>query len=119
MVTVVARVKDPYGQLGNSDVPPLAVGLFVDAMIEGIELSDAIVLPRNALQGGDRVFVLDADDRVHFQPIEITRAERDQVIVKAGVKPGDRLSVTPMPWAVEGMQVAPFPDDSMPNEMIR
>ena len=119
MVTVVARVKDPYGHLGNTDVPPLAVGLFVDAMIEGIELSDAIVLPRNALQGGDRVFILDADDRVHFQPIEIARAERDQVIVKAGVKPGDRLSVTPMPWAVEGMQVAPFPDDSMPNEMIR
>ena len=119
MVTVVARVKDPYGHLGERDAPPLAVGLFVDAMIEGIELSDAIVLPRNALQGGERVFIVDEDDRVRFQPIEIARAERDQVIVKAGVKAGDRLSVTPMPWAVEGMQVAPIPETVMPSEMIQ
>lgn len=119
MVTVVARVKDPYGYLNKRDGSPLAVGLFVDAMIEGIELPEAIVLPRNALQGGERVFILDADDRIHFQPIEIARAERDQVIVRAGVKPGDRVSVTPMPWAVEGMQVEPVPESALRNEMIR
>ena len=107
MVTVVVRVEDPYGRLKDDGGPPLAVGLFVDAMIEGSQLDEAIVLPRSALQQGDRVFLLDQDDRIHLQPIEIARSERDRVIVRGGVERGDRVSVTPMPWAVEGMQVLP------------
>ena len=53
------------------------------------------------------MFLLDDEDRVHLQPIEIARSERDRVIVRDGVERGDRISVTPMPWAVEGMQVLP------------
>lgn len=117
MVTVVARVEDPYGRFTDRTGPPLAVGLFVDAMIEGIELSDAIVLPRSALQQGNRVFVLDEKDRVRFQPIEIARSERDRVIARSGIEPGDRVSVTPMPWALEGMQVVPVQDDFAPMEV--
>ena len=107
MVTVVVRVEDPYGRSNDGEGSPLAVGLFVDAMIEGSQLAEAIVIPRSALQQGNRVFLLDDEDRVHLQPIEIARSERDRVIVRDGVERGDRISVTPMPWAVEGMQVLP------------
>lgn len=117
MVTVVARVEDPYGRLGDRRGPPLAVGLFVDAMIEGTELADAIVLPRSALQQGNRVFVLDDQDRIRFQPIEIARSERDRVIVRSGIEPADRVSVTPMPWALEGMQVIPVKDEAVAMEV--
>ncbi|MEE3327762.1 MAG: efflux RND transporter periplasmic adaptor subunit [Myxococcota bacterium] len=118
MVTVVVRVEDPYGRLKDQGRPPLAVGLFVDAMIEGIELPEAIVLPRSSLQQGERVYLLDNEDRVHFQPIEIARSERDQVIVRSGIEVGDRVSVTPMPWAVEGMQVLPMAQGAGSAEVV-
>lgn len=105
MVTVVARIEDPYGRSGEGDRPPLAVGLFVEAMVEGIELEDAIVIPRSALQHGNQVFLIDDQDRVQFQPIDVLRAERERVVVRGGLRPGDRVAVTPMPWAVEGMRV--------------
>ncbi|MAI80168.1 MAG: hypothetical protein CL917_14565 [Deltaproteobacteria bacterium] len=118
MVTAVVRVEDPYGLEEKRESPPLAVGLFVDAVIEGTQLSEAIVLPRNALQQGNRVFLLDDENRVHLQGIEIARAERDQIVVKGGLRPGDRISVTPMPWAVEGMQVIPVDGISSVAEVL-
>ena len=81
-------------------------------------MSEAIVLPRNALQQGNRVFLLDDENRVHLQGIEIARAERDQIVVKGGLRPGDRISVTPMPWAVEGMQVIPVDGISSVAEVL-
>lgn len=110
MVTVVARIEDPYGRSGDGQRPPLAVGLFVQAMIEGIELADAIVLPRSSVQQDGRVALVDDEGRVHFRAIDVMRSERDRVIVRSGLQTGDRVSLTPMPWALEGMQVVPVND---------
>ena len=116
MVTVVARIEDPYGRSDDRSRQPLAVGLFVEAMIEGTEIQEAIVLPRSALQQGERVFLIDDQDRVRFQPIDIMRAEREKIIVRGGLRPGDRVSVTPMPWAVEGMRVVALEESPLVAE---
>ena len=58
MVQAVARVADPYGQGGRPGRPPLAVGMFVEAEIEG-RWTSSVVLPRVALRGGDTVYVID------------------------------------------------------------
>ena len=113
MVNVVARVEDPYGA-----EPPLAVGLFVSAEILGRSLEAAIVLPRTALRedaAGQRVLVIDADDRIRFRPVEVLRAERDQVVIGAGLEPGERVCVSPLGAVVDGMQVRVVedtPDDA-------
>ena len=39
------------------------------------------------------------------------------MIARSGIEPGDRVSVTPMPWALEGMQVVPVQDDFVPMEV--
>ena len=59
LVHVVARVEDPYGL--ESGAPPLEVGLFVEAEIEGREIASAVRLPRGALRGDGEVVVVDAD----------------------------------------------------------
>ena len=43
---------------------PLAVGLFVDATIEGEEIEKAYILPRDALRPGDHVYVVERLDFV-------------------------------------------------------
>ena len=42
MIALVARVEDPYGRKARASGPPLAVGLFVEAEIEGISVQDAV-----------------------------------------------------------------------------
>jgi len=119
MVHVVAQVKDPYGLLADGEgggsqlaTAPLAVGLFVEAQILGRRLEDVVVLPRVALRDGDRVWIVDGDDRLHAREVEIVRVERDQVVIGAGLARGERVSVSPLRAVVEGMQVRVVADES-------
>jgi RND family efflux transporter MFP subunit len=119
MVHVIAQVKDPYGLLADGEgsgsqlaTAPLAVGLFVEAQILGRRLDDVVVLPRVALRDGDRVWIVDGDDRLHAREVEIVRLERDQVVIGAGLARGERVSVSPLQAVVEGMQVRVVADES-------
>jgi RND family efflux transporter MFP subunit len=108
MVHLVARVKDPYGRNGSRGSAPLAVGLFVEAEIQGRWVEGVFVLPRTALRtdsGDDLVYVVDAGDRLRFKTVEVLRAQRDDVIVDGGLEPGDRVCISPMATAVNGMAV--------------
>jgi RND family efflux transporter MFP subunit len=108
MVHLVARVEDPYGQNGKRGSAPLAVGLFVEAEIQGRRVKDVFVLPRMALRtdtGDDLVYVVDAEDRLRFRAVDILRAQRDDVIIGSGLKAGEQICVSPMSAAVNGMAV--------------
>ncbi|MGH8566510.1 MAG: efflux RND transporter periplasmic adaptor subunit, partial [Gammaproteobacteria bacterium] len=100
----IAQVKDPYGY--REGAPPLAAGLFVQAEIEGRERSNVVGLPRSALvRGAYRVLVVDGGDRLRFRDIAVLRGDREQVFVSAGVKPGERVIVSALDTAVDGMKV--------------
>jgi multidrug efflux pump subunit AcrA (membrane-fusion protein) len=99
MVHLVARVEDPYGQNGPTGSAPLAVGLFVEAEIQGRRVENVFVLPRTALRtdaGNDLVYLVDAGDRLRFKAVEVLRSERDDVVIGGGLRPGDRVCVSPM-----------------------
>lgn len=104
MVRVVARVADPYG-LESEKETPLAIGLFVDAEIQGRLLESVFVLPRDALRDGDSVYVVGDEDQIQFRDVEIVRTERDQFIVRAGLEAGERVCISPLQAAIDGMPV--------------
>ena len=103
MVVVVARVQSPYAKQG--DRPPLAVGLFVEAEIAGSEAKDVVVLPRSALRGDGRVFVVERDGTLRFREVDVLRIARDEVYLRGGVELGERICVSPIEGAVDGMSV--------------
>ncbi len=105
MVHVIARVSNE-----DQDVP-LNVGLFVNAEIEGLLVEDVVVLPRNALRNGNRVLVVDDENRIHYRSIEPLRLYRDQVLIQSGLESGERVCVSPLQTAIEGMTVNPVSDD--------
>jgi RND family efflux transporter MFP subunit len=108
MLTLVARVEDPYGRSASSDHVPLAVGLFVEAEILGRKVENVFVLPREALRtdgDGDRVYVVDAENRLRFRRVEVLRAEGETAVVGSGLAAGELVSVSPMVAAVDGMLV--------------
>ncbi|MEM7017742.1 MAG: efflux RND transporter periplasmic adaptor subunit [Pseudomonadota bacterium] len=109
MVNVVARVEQPYPD--NPTEPALAVGLFVQANIIGREVNDVIVLPRSAMQSGNQVLIVDYDNKLHFRELEILRTEREKVLVKGGLKLGERICLSPLQTPIEGMKVTPVSDN--------
>jgi len=102
MIYVVARVKDPYA---GGENPPLVIGLFVQAEITGQELKDVFVLPRSVIRGKNEILIVDKENRLHRRTVDIYRAEREEVIIRSGLKTGDRICLTPLETVVEGMQV--------------
>lgn len=105
MIHAVARVEDPYGRGDNPDRPPLAVGLFVTAWIDGIEVENVIELPRTALRGQDEMVVVDDTGRLRTRRVDILRRDRDRVWIQSGIGAGERVCISPMAVVVEGMEV--------------
>lgn len=103
MVNVVARVLDPYKTEGGA--PPLSVGLFVRAEIQGGTFDNVVVLPRIALRGGSMVYVVDAENRLRFREVEVLRQANDQIYIKAGLEAGERVCISPMDTAIDAMPV--------------
>ena len=104
MVMAVARVEDPYAR-GDAERPPLAVGLFVRAALAGHVIPNALALPREALRTGERVFLLTDDERLEIRTVEVLRRERERVLVGAGLAAGERVIVSPLEAAVDGMRL--------------
>ena len=103
MINLVARVEAPYKTKPGD--APFAVGLFVEAEILGRRLPGVVKLPRTAMRGEDAVFLIDAEQRLHRVTVNVVRREGDWVLIDSGLSNGDRVCLTAMDDAVEGMQV--------------
>jgi RND family efflux transporter MFP subunit len=101
----VAYVDDPYGLQSEVPVTPLVVGLFVKAEITGRTVNDVYKLPRSALRNGDRVLIVDADDRLRQRQVEVLRTDYDFVYVATGIEAGQRVCISPIDTFVDGLLV--------------
>jgi len=99
----VVQIDDPYGFKSNSDLPPLTIGSFVKAEINGISMDSVVKIPRTALKGEDTILVMDAENKLQVKKIEITRSQNDWVYLQQGLENGDRVVLTALETAVSGM----------------
>lgn len=105
MVNAIARIEDPYSRASNPSRPPLAVGMYVEAEIVGRSSGEVAVLPRSVLRGANQILVVDSDNTLRFKSVNVFRLERDRVLLNGGVEEGDRIVVSPLEGAVDGMAV--------------
>jgi len=117
MVQVVAEVQDPYAAGPDARRPPLAVGMYVEAEIEGRVFSDIAVIPRAAIRGRNQVLVIDPENRVHIRDVEILRATTESVFIEGGLESGELIAVSALNSPTEGMlvQVLGLDVDLMPR----
>lgn len=99
---VVAQVDDPY--VRRDGRPPLKVGQFVSAAIQGRRITDAYVLPRAALRPGDEVVAVTPERLIDRRPVEVMWETRNEVVVR-GLEPGDEIVVSAATFAVQGTRV--------------
>jgi len=105
MVQAVVRVEAPYARGEEGRRPPLPIGLFVEAEIQGRLFDDLVELPRSALREDGAVVVVDEHSRLQQRSVQVVRTDRDRVYVSGGLEAGERVATTRLEVVVEGMPV--------------
>ena len=100
LINVVVRVENPY-----ESKPPLAVGLYVSVEIQGRTIPKAVVIPRSALRGKDQVWVIADTDQLRFRNVTVARLLSDRVVITEGLSDGERVVISPLKVATDGMKV--------------
>ena len=103
LVYVYAEVINPYQQS-----PPLAIGMFVDAVIEGKTIKNGFLVPNSAINNNSNLYVINANDSLEIREIEVLGTENDYVIIKGEISEGERVVVSPLNNAKDGMALKPI-----------
>ncbi len=111
LLYLVARIDDPYGKAPNQNRPPLKIGSFVTATIEGKELPDAYEIPRAALRKNNTVYIVDDEGTLSIRKVEVYQKTTEKAIISSGLNPGERICLTTLQYVVNGMEVAVEQDE--------
>lgn len=121
MVNLIARVENPFE--ATADGIGMHAGIFVSAEIEGREMRDVFVLPREALRRDARVFVADESSRLRIRRVGVVTTRESTVIISTGLGEGDLVILSPIETPVDGMEVRLAreqpPDAGIDQETVR
>ena len=98
-------VDDPYGATQSASGMPLAVGLYVDAEIQGRLAVDAIRIAAQGLRAGDEVFVLTGEGLLDIRQVDVIHRSRRSALLAAGVEAGEAVIVSAIRNPVRGMRL--------------
>ncbi|MBC2605351.1 efflux RND transporter periplasmic adaptor subunit [Pelagicoccus albus] len=112
-IFVVAQVEDPYGA-SVPGRPPLKVGSFVQAEIEGRTLRDVYEIPRGVYRENSYVLIVSEDGFLNRRLVNSIWENELSIIVDAGLGEGELLCLTDVPYALEGLQVQARDEDGKP-----
>ncbi len=113
-MSAIVEVDDPYGAAAAASGAPLAVGLFVNAQIEGREIDYAYALPRSALRGASQVYVAERDGTLSVRNVTVADSSPERVIITSGVEAGERVVTSPLRGAADGMLIRALGPDGEP-----
>ncbi len=102
MARLLVEVSDPLA-LDDQTQQPLLIGAFIRAEIKGRELQDVMTLERSWLRDNNKVWVMDENARLAMRQPEMVYQGVNQVFVRNGLEPGDRVITSELAVAVEGM----------------
>lgn len=110
-VGVVVAIDQPYEGAVPGESPPLIKGMFVEVELRGLPYRDRIVVPRAAIRAG-RVYVAGVENRLVIRPVKVEFVQGEEAILASGLEAGERLVVSDLIPAIEGMLLAPQPPDA-------
>ncbi len=109
-VGVIVAVDDPYRQSESGQRPPLVKNMYVEVEVRGRPRPGAVVIPRSALHGS-QVRTVGPDERLSIRGVEVDFAQTNFVVVGSGLAAGARVVLSDLPFAAEGMRLAPIEDE--------
>ncbi|MGV1100800.1 efflux RND transporter periplasmic adaptor subunit [Thiovibrio sp. JS02] len=109
MSRVVVEVPEPYADSADQPTrPELAPNTFVRVRLRGRALKEVFTLPRSALREGDTVWLMDRENKLRIRPVQVLRLEKERVLLGKGLSEGDRVVLTYLSGAADGMRLRPL-----------
>ena len=104
MAQVLVSIADPLElEKPAEGRRPLLLGEYVRVEIEGPELHDVVVLPREAIREGTRVWVKNTGNRLDVRPVEIVLSRKETVLISRGIRDGEEIITSQLPAAIPGL----------------
>lgn len=111
----IIAVVQPNDQQPSFPLPP--VGLFIDAKIEAAHRESVMVLPRDTIQLGDKVHIIDSENKLRIRPVKVIYTNRLSAIVE-GVENTERVVISPLETPVEGMYVEIAEEETIEEQVV-
>lgn len=109
---IVAQIRNPYGR-NDQGRPPLKVGSFVEAEIEGETLTDVFVVPRNLVRENSYVLLVHSDEKgdvLRRRNVKLEWQTDEVAVISEGLTAGEKLCLTQVPLALEDYPVRALPE---------
>jgi RND family efflux transporter MFP subunit len=107
MARVLVEIDDPLG-LNAKKSPasiPLMLGAYVRVEIEAENAEEVFLLPRTAVREGDQVWIAGEEDRLEVRPVEVLWRSKDTVLIRNGLREGDRIVTNSIPLPIPNMKL--------------
>ena len=91
--------------------------MYVEVEVRGRRRPAAVVIPRAALHG-TRVRTVGSDNRLNIREIGVDFVQTDFAVVGSGLAAGERVVVSDLPFAVEGMRLTPVEDKAALEALV-
>ena len=108
LVYAYAEVINPYDQ-----TPPLVIGTYVDAEIEGNFISGGFVISNAAIKNGNEIYLIDENNKLKIKTIEVVGTENEDVIIFGDINENDMIVVSTLNTVYEGMELTPMQLDTV------
>ena len=110
--SIVVTIDNPYEQAVPGQKPPLIRDTFVKVTLKAPVLKNQTIIPVNAIHNGN-VYIVNSEGKLEFRPIEVDFVQEQIVVIRSGLKPDDRVVLSRLFPAVEGMSLKPQPDKNI------
>ena len=106
MARLLVSVKDPLClKKENAQRAPVLLGDYLRVEIQGHEIKDVYRIPRTALRDNSKIWVAAHDGTLHIREVHTVWRDIDTVLIRDGLRPGDRLIISDLQSPVEGMRI--------------
>lgn len=117
-VGVYVVVDKPYEKIRPGERPPLVKNMYCEVELSGYPRQPSPVIPRVALRLEETVYLVSGDNRLERRKVVVDYAQGNVVSVKNGVSPGDRIIVSDIVPAIDGMLLKPVSDVSLRSALV-
>ncbi len=113
---IIVAVDNPYEKIIPGKRPPLVRNMYCEVELSGKPQPNTIVIPRSSLHG-NYVYLVDKDSRLIRRKVKKTASQTGFYVIKKGLDEGDRLIVSDIIPAIEGMLLKPIEDKGIEQNL--
>ncbi len=98
-------IQDPFSLLEENPAAPLKLNTFLQARIPGKTLHRVFRIERSLLVRGDELNIYKPDNTLEIRPVHVLYRDKQYAYIDRGLKPGERIILTPIVSPYNGMRL--------------